>query len=353
MKKILIQLSSPVFANNAFFNDKDENNMLAPWREVKSRLANLGYDLVTADDNPVKDCSRIIFMDAVTLGERPPFAKRLKWQLKRLLGQKVDSFYPTRQLYKEGIEAGMRDRMLFIIWEGRSVYEQNFVESLWKKFDKILTWDDNLVDHDKFFKYFLPIPPRDKRPDSVPFSQKKLLVNMSINRYSTYKHELYSIRRKSINYFESGYPNDFDLYGLRWDKAVQRLFPFLVKKRKTYRGIAEDKLGTFSRYKFCLCYENNGDANGYITEKIFDAMNAGTVPIYLGAPNIEEYVDRDTFIDRRHFKNDEELARFLTNMKEEGYNKYIEAGLRFIKSERYDKFLPGHLADSVIKALNI
>src|SRR3989344_5433082 len=116
MKKILIQLSSPVFANNAFFNDKDENNMLAPWREVKSRLANLGYDLVTADDNPVKDCSRIIFMDAVTLGERPPFAKRLKWQLKRLLGQKVDSFYPTRQLYKKRKEDGREKKKMFFFF---------------------------------------------------------------------------------------------------------------------------------------------------------------------------------------------------------------------------------------------
>ena len=356
MKKILIQVSSPIFANNAIFRDRDTNNMQVSFRELKKRFEDFGYELTTADDIPVKESDGIIFIDAVTMGNKPSFGIRLKRQLKKLLGQEIYPLYPTRELYKEGLEASMRSKMLFIIWEGKSTYQQNFLESTWNKFDRILTWDDDLVDHSKFLKLILPIPPRDKRPDSVPFSEKKLLVNMSINKYSSYKHELYSARRKTINYFDSHYPNDFDLYGLRWERAVtrpQRLFSFFVKKHKTYRGMAEDKLGTFSHYKFCLCYENNGDANGYVTEKIFDALNAGTVPIYLGAPNIEEYVDADTFIDRRQFKNDEELAKFLVGMKEEEYNKYIEAGLRFIKSQKYDKFLPRYFADSVIKALNL
>ena len=49
--------------------------------------------------------------------------------------------------------------------------------------------------------------------------------------------------------------------------------------------------------------KNISDAKGYIADRIFSAFQAKSVPIYWGAPNIEEYVDADTFIDRRQFKN--------------------------------------------------
>ena len=347
-------MGSPIYANNALFN-KDENNMSTHWRLLKSRLSDLGYDFVTDDNIKVTDCERIIFMDATSLGEPVDFKTKIKIEIKTLLGLK-NKTYPTRKLYQEAINAGMRSKMILFIWEGKSVCPSNFYKSTWDKFDKILTWDDDLVDNKKFFKSFVTSKRHIPITKVVPFDKKKLLVNMSINRLSSYKNELYSKRKEAIEYFDKYYPNDFDLYGFRWGKPVtklERIFPFLTKNYATYQGQSKNKVETLSHYKFNICYENNSDANGYVTEKIFDSFGSRIVPIYLGAKNIEKYVDTNAFIDRRKFKSNADLAEFITKMTEEEYNKYLVAGEQCLKSDQYFKFTPEYFSDNVIKALNL
>lgn len=63
---------------------------------------------------------------------------------------------------------------------------------------------------------------------------------------------------------------------------------------------------------------------GYITEKIFDCFQAGVVPVYLGASNIQDEVFSNCFIDKREFKTYEELHAYLQTITEEEYNAYIE-----------------------------
>ena len=47
-----------------------------------------------------------------------------------------------------------------------------------------------------------------------------------------------------------------------------------------------------SKYKFSIAFEN-AIAKDYVTEKFFDPLIMGSVPIYLGAPNIEEFAPGD------------------------------------------------------------
>ena len=42
-------------------------------------------------------------------------------------------------------------------------------------------------------------------------------------------------------------------------------------------------------YKFCITMENSR-AQDYVSEKLFEAMKAGCLPIYYGAPNIEDFI---------------------------------------------------------------
>lgn len=51
-----------------------------------------------------------------------------------------------------------------------------------------------------------------------------------------------------------------------------------------------DKMTFLSRYTHHLCMEN-ASARGYVTEKIFDALYAGAVPIYQGDPHVVEWVE--------------------------------------------------------------
>lgn len=356
MKKILLQTPYPGFANNKIFETKDGNNALARWRKLKDRLHSVGFELVTADDNDLKDCEGIIFHDAISLYFPPDFKIKLKNFIKKIFGIKIPTVYPTRDLYKEAVEAGLQDKLVFFIWEAKVTGPLNFDQEVLGKFNHVMTWSDDQVTSPKFIHYCMPMEERDVIPEAVPFKKKKLLMNMSMNKVSNEQGEMYSARKRSVEYFTKHYPNDFDLYGYRWGKPITRLqtiFPSLVKHYPTYRGSNEDKIGTLSKYKFNICYENVVDTNGWITEKIFNSFQARMVSIYWGAPNITDYVDADTFIDRRKFKDDEELAKFITEMTEEEYNKYLKAGERFVQSEKYKKFTNNAFCDRVIFALNI
>ena len=60
---------------------------------------------------------------------------------------------------------------------------------------------------------------------------------------------------------------------------------------------------TLCRYKYCIAIENS-IAQDYVTEKVYDALAAGCVPIYLGAPNIADFVpSRDAIVDYNDFRS--------------------------------------------------
>lgn len=353
-------MPSADYGNNRMFNPNiGGNTSYMKFTILKQKMSELGYELMTADNNSLKECEGIIFHEHSSLDYYPTFQVKLKNFIRKIFGIHVETPYPTRKLYKEAIGAGLRDKLLLILWEARATFPLNFSPELWDKFDHILTCHDDLIaiDPKKFKKMYLPMEPYEVLKEAVPFKQKKLLVTLAHNKfYSSHKNELFKERRKLNTYFEKHYPNEFDLYGLRWNRPITRLqimFPFLVKKYANYRGHAEDKIGTLSKYKFNMCYENISDAPGYIADKIFSSFHARAVPIYWGAPNVTDYIDADTFVDRRKFKNNDELAKFLTEMTEKEYNKYLMSADRFMKSEKYAKFLPEDFCNRIITELGL
>ena len=57
----------------------------------------------------------------------------------------------------------------------------------------------------------------------------------------------------------------------------------------------EDKIEFLSHYKFSIAMENS-DGDGYISEKIVDSLQAGTIPIYFGDYIIDEFINPKTYI---------------------------------------------------------
>jgi hypothetical protein len=55
-------------------------------------------------------------------------------------------------------------------------------------------------------------------------------------------------------------------------------------------------LNIFNRYKFVFVCENSL-GSGYITEKIFNCLFARCIPIYYGCSKIENFIDKDCFIN--------------------------------------------------------
>jgi hypothetical protein len=88
----------------------------------------------------------------------------------------------------------------------------------------------------------------------------------------------------------------------------------------------EFKLDTMARYKFTVAFENASDAD-YVTEKFYDPLIAGSVPLYLGAPNIEEFSPGENcFINVSDFEGPESLSRFLLDLSRDPvrYSEYLD-----------------------------
>lgn len=235
-----------------------------------------------------------------------------------------------------------KSKRIVILCECSMVFNENRRTDLLEHFGWVLTYDDDLVSQCGYTKNFYPQHLRNM-DYSVPFSDKKFAVMVAGNKYSTQKGELYSSRLNTIKYFEDNHPSDFDLYGIGWNKkfiksnivhrVLNRLFGnIILASHVSYKGAIEKKNVVLSQYKYCICYENSSDINGYISEKIWDCFFSGTVPVYWGAPNVTDYIPSGCFIDRRNFSSDEELYEYLSLVGEKDYFGYIKNIEDFLNS---------------------
>lgn len=94
--------------------------------------------------------------------------------------------------------------------------------------------------------------------------------------------------------------------------------------QSNYHLVFSDRVQEILRaYKFQLVLENSVD-NHYVTEKIFHAWEAGLVPLYLGAPEIDLYVPGDnSYIDLREMTA-QQAATLVQNLStnDEAYLEY-------------------------------
>jgi hypothetical protein len=86
----------------------------------------------------------------------------------------------------------------------------------------------------------------------------------------------------------------------------------LVAGATCYHGQALiDLLG---RYKFVFCAENSFHA-GYITEKVFNAFYARTVPIYMGPPDTFKFLNREAVVAMSSHPTKQTMTNTLTNIR--------------------------------------
>ncbi|MBT9168801.1 MAG: Alpha-(1,3)-fucosyltransferase FucT [Syntrophomonadaceae bacterium] len=330
-------------------NERDGYN--DPGIYLRERLYQHGYLLKTADNNVLDDCEWVLFYEGISV---KPYSG---WRgLARRLRAGLQGKPLFRNLYAECVKAGMEHRIALFLWEPPSVSPENWDPELHKLFPLIFTWHDNYIDGYKFIKIHVPQTSQFPCVPKLPFVDKKLLVNISMNKFSRHPRELYSARRAAIRYFEQNQPENFDLYGMGWNRPVnilEKILPFTGKIYSSYRGTVQNKWDVLPQYRFSLCYENIYDEPGYVTEKIFDCMRAGCVPIYWGAPNITDYVDAEAFIDRRKFGDDVELESYLVNMNGAEYTRYLDAIQAYLNGNKFRKFLPENFADTVINTLKL
>ena len=93
-----------------------------------------------------------------------------------------------------------------------------------------------------------------------------------------------------------------------------------------------DPLSLLASYKFYIAFENAFGEEDWVSSTFFRTLDAGTVPVYLGAPNILKYAPGERSIIRAcDFDSMEDLADYLLYLdrNDTAYKEYLhwkEAG---------------------------
>ncbi|OQA89892.1 MAG: Glycosyltransferase family 10 (fucosyltransferase) [Elusimicrobia bacterium ADurb.Bin231] len=334
--KLFIDPSSAAYYGDVLFCEDDEyynrDNCLAPWIFLKKHLESLGCEVHTADyllNNKYSGKKNIY----ISLGMVPNY---------KALAERSEVILSAFFIFEPPVVAP-------------GLY--NKIKNISKYFKRVMmhTTGTGIYTYIRgvpnAHKFYWPQTEDGIKEELWGNKKRKVLALINGNKKpKKYFRELYSERINAIKYF--GTSGNLDLYGYGWDKDIFYLPYFLNRKviRKSYKGSVKSKYETLSNYKFAVCFENM-ILDGYITEKIFDCFFTGTVPIYLGAPDIGSYIPKNCFIDMRDFASYEELGDYLRSIGDDEINIYKAAAKNYLNSERYKLFTKGYFAETIEKMI--
>lgn len=355
---VFIDPSSKHYYQNRLFQDDhvlNRDNCLSPFHELRDSLLVKGIQVHTADYllggqlgaecniycsfgilanyNQMAERGDVI-MGSFYIMEPPAAGLPLYHELSRL------TKYFDR-VYVHNTEGSAYERYFCNRSNLRKLFypqvENGIIEHLWNNKDRgFLT----MINSNKTTSPYL----------QVSRGQNPIGLKISLNKNPGVKDsELYSERIRALVALHS--LGNVDLYGYGWDASLYQIlrkmpytqsFPYMYwKNRKAlrviYKGAVKSKYETLSRYRFALSFESMA-MPGYITEKIFDCLFVGTIPIYLGAPDVVKYIPKSCFIDMRDFDNYAELYAYLSNLSDEDISSFREAAREYLSSEQYQPF---------------
>ncbi len=114
-------------------------------------------------------------------------------------------------------------------------------------------------------------------------------------------------------------------------KYIQSLMKYMPVENygQCLRNVAGARYGkgdVMPKKKFVLVFENS-ETWDYSTEKLYDSLSLGSVPVVLGPPNVGQLVpDLHSYIDVKDFASPKHLSEYLKYLDEhdEEYLKYFE-----------------------------
>ena len=141
------------------------------------------------------------------------------------------------------------------------------------------------------------------------------------------------------------------LFGSGWD--VVHHLPTRWREELIRTDVKAEKLGptekhsTVGGFRLTLAIENF-DYPGYVTEKIIDALAAGSIPLYWGAPDIDDFIPEDLFVNLRNFSSPKDLITYLATIDEHTGMSMINRGQEFLASKTGEVFSFEHQGELII-----
>lgn len=321
MKIAVIPNSSNHLGNRLFTDTNARDDILASYRAIKKAAEERGWSVATFDQLPFNETDKVLAFN----------------------------FEAFPEAILSALDTVGRANVVAIVREPPEIAPLYYDKDVQRCFGAFYLPEDTLPDNRNSFYLGFPVSPVDT--DWIPFEAKKLLVSITSSKFASFKGSLYRERIKAIKHFQASLPEEFDMFGQGWERNT--LFPGISPHKlfPCYKGTVSSKHETMRKYKFSLCYENTNNVYGYVSEKILDSMRCGCVPIYLGAPDIQKYIHKACFIDRREFGSDREVEEFILNISKEKYGRYLDAIKGYLNSESYLDRLPDRYAQRIISFL--
>jgi len=343
-------LNNGLFAGVKYNHLGDSTHWLRPYGALKKRAAEQGYELVTEDLADLNSAAALLFMDI------PADPAELR-ALRRA--------YPDLKLILQTIESATGR-----LW---TLDPENH-----RQFDAIVSYDDRHAGLSRYFVHKIPAGGIDGWLGplrNVPWEARRLVCMAAICKptppvllrrtglgmlrrgwrmspatwwnYVSENNSLYGARQDVAVALAKSVGGDFDLFGAGWEEhgpaAVQTSF----------RGaMATSKLEFLAGYRFNIAFENCRNRCGYISEKIFDAFLAGTVPVYLGNDDILQYIPRETFVDVREFRSYADLVQYLQVMPQDQWQAMRDAADAFLRGRAVTHFGQDQYIAAVLGALH-
>lgn len=165
----------------------------------------------------------------------------------------------------------------------------SWIKDNYDKFEKILTFDKDLLAIDNKFVFY-PYGTTWVTEKDL-YTKTSLLSIIASDKNQTEGHQL---RHTVINRYRNQY--ELDIYGRGYNEL-------------------SNKMPGLKPYAFQIVIENS-KKDYYFTEKLIDCFATGTIPIYWGCPSIGDFFDINGIIT---FDTLEELDQILENLSFETY----------------------------------
>jgi hypothetical protein len=281
---------------------------------------------------------------------------------------------PERRTELETARRKARKGVPFIlqVMETPTARAQSFDPRNYDFFDYVATYQQNPPNYKKCYTYRLPNCYQRWSGEHMPYAARKCAVMINTNRIEGWlttrksglvglpgvgpffsgwnrplwayfvpaKGELYSWRRNFARLAGKVAPHALEVHGKGWNGERISWNPLVNNSPYSNRASNGDldKLELISNFRFTIAVENYRGSMGYISEKIFEPMMAGSVPVYLGEEKILDAIPKEAFVDVRKFKNHKHLLDYLQKCPESEWRGMYQAGQEFLASDGAPKF---------------
>lgn len=198
---------------------------------------------------------------------------------------------------------------VLILWEPASVMPWQYKLENYSRFNLVIPMSKWRAEKLGIQQY--AFHPYDADPSKIasPFSVRSgKIIMINAAKFSAGKSSLYGLRRETSKILHREFQG-YDLFGADWDMnksteirkriaalrnsinaregiSVREFTSLLWYRYPEHRGFVKDKFEILSEYQLSLVIENDID---WITEKVFDSIFAGCIPVYVGPVLIREF----------------------------------------------------------------